>query len=45
MIKKLICLFWGHDLDLDDKREMIDLDFGACWQRAFCKRCQKYKNL
>lgn len=45
MIKRIICLIYGHDLNLEDRRTLKDLDFGCTWRQAFCRRCNKYRSL
>jgi hypothetical protein len=51
MIKWIVCLIWGHDLDIQNTRKLElflrprDITPTIIRPQAFCKRCQKYRTV
>ena len=45
MIKRLICLLWGHDLDTTTETPISRQGDFSNWPHALCKRCNKYRKL
>lgn len=48
MIKRLICLLWGHDLDKSDARTLVSIyDDGVKIEKLcyWCKRCHHYRKV